>query len=239
MLVGRHVALRRPTGQHDGTLQLFRRTNEIRAIRNQPNFAITINPPLPHPTRRGHPFSHHPFQQHAKPHDPPVRSRILWQFGAGWATADANDGNVYASTSSLLKLLLLVHRRVVVSGTSGSGTVMVDRSVRGGHLDRMLTRSPHTPLDACSHVLTFEAVGGACGQSHVLTSSADPFTAWVSPGVLPGENQNVRVTIYTTEAAAAGVAHHAPFAQRFPLTAAKVRLVLGLIAPIILDGQAP
>ncbi|CEM20393.1 unnamed protein product [Vitrella brassicaformis CCMP3155] len=45
MLVGRRVVLRRPNGQHDGTLQLFRHNNEIRAIRNEPNFAIVINPP--------------------------------------------------------------------------------------------------------------------------------------------------------------------------------------------------
>ncbi|CEM09740.1 unnamed protein product [Vitrella brassicaformis CCMP3155] len=77
MLVGRNVALRRPTGQQDGTLKLFRHNNnETRAIRNQPGFTITINPPLPLPGRPVHPFSQHPFTHHAKPHDPPVRCRF-------------------------------------------------------------------------------------------------------------------------------------------------------------------
>ncbi|CEM33211.1 unnamed protein product [Vitrella brassicaformis CCMP3155] len=212
MVVGRHVALRRPTAQQDGTLQLFRHSNEIRLIRNEPNFAITINPPLHLPNRPVHPFSQHPFQQHAKPHDPPVRCRILWDDGVGWTTAGVNNGCVSASASSLLKVLMLVHRGMAVGGISQSPLVAVDRSVRGGYLDRKLTRPPHTPLDECSHVMTWEAVG---------------------------DNQNVHIIIRTTEAPAAGVANDAPFAQRFPRTAAKVRRALGPIASIVLDGQAP
>ncbi|CEM01663.1 unnamed protein product [Vitrella brassicaformis CCMP3155] len=94
MIVGRHVALRRPNGQQDGTLELFRYNHEIRAIRNEPNFAITLNPPLPLPlpNRPVHPFSQHPFQQHAKPHDPPARCRIGWQDVVGWAAVAANEG---------------------------------------------------------------------------------------------------------------------------------------------------
>ncbi|CEM01662.1 unnamed protein product [Vitrella brassicaformis CCMP3155] len=117
--------------------------------------------------------------------------------------------------------------------------VAVDRSERGGHLDRMLTRPPHTPFDDCSHVMDYEAVDGLCVRLHVLTSSDDPFIAYIALGTPPGDNQDVSVTVYTTEASAAGVAHDAPFAQRFPLTAGKARRVLGPIAPIVLDGQAP
>ncbi|CEL93646.1 unnamed protein product [Vitrella brassicaformis CCMP3155] len=84
MIIGRHVAFRRPNGQQDGTLELFRYNHDIRAIRNEPNFAITINPPLPRPNRPVHPFSQHPFQHHAKPHDPPVRCRIWGDDGVGW-----------------------------------------------------------------------------------------------------------------------------------------------------------
>ncbi|CEM20411.1 unnamed protein product [Vitrella brassicaformis CCMP3155] len=239
LLVGRHVALRRPTGQQDGTLELFRHNNnEIRAIRNEPNFAIVINPPLPLPTRPLHPFSQHPFTHHAKPYDPPVRCRITWQPNVGWTTTvAANNGGVFSSASSMLKELMLVHRRAVVGGISQSAPVVVDRSVRGGHLDRMMTRPPHTPLDDCSDVVALELVGGGCGQSHVLTSSDDPFIAWIILAVPPG--LNVRIIIYTTEVPAAGVANDAPFAQRFPLTAAKARPLLGPIAPIVLDGQAP
>ncbi|CEL93645.1 unnamed protein product [Vitrella brassicaformis CCMP3155] len=128
---------------------------------------------------------------------------------------------------------------MAVSGMYQSPIVAVDRSVRGGHLDRMLIRPPHTPLDDCSHLTVYEAVSGLCGQSHELTSFDDPFIAFIAMGTPPGDSRNVGVAIYTTEAPAAGVANDAPFAQRFPLTAAKARRVLGPIAPIILDGQAP
>ncbi|CEM27758.1 unnamed protein product [Vitrella brassicaformis CCMP3155] len=76
MVVSRHVDFRRANGQQDGTFELFRdnATNEIRAIRNQPDFAITRNPPLP--TTAVHPLQQHPFQQHIKPDDPPVQSAI-------------------------------------------------------------------------------------------------------------------------------------------------------------------
>ncbi|CEM20395.1 unnamed protein product [Vitrella brassicaformis CCMP3155] len=135
---------------------------------------------------------------------------------------------------------MLVHRGMAVGGMSQSPIVHVDRSVRGGYLDRTVTRSPHTPLDECSHVTAYEAVSGGCGQSHVLTSSGDPFIAWINFGTPPGlTSQNVHMFISTTEAPAAGVPHDAPFAHRFPLTAAKACLVLGPIAAIVLDGQAP
>ncbi|CEM28593.1 unnamed protein product [Vitrella brassicaformis CCMP3155] len=236
MLVGRHVVFRRPTGQQDGTLQLFRHNNDIRIIRNKPGFTITLNPPLPHPTRPVHPFSQHPFQQHAKPHDPPVSSRILWQQGVGWVTVGINNGPVDASASSVLKRLLLVYRELAVGGFSNSPTVVVDQRVRG---DRIMTQSLHTPLDGCSHVMPWELADGSCAQSHVLTMSDDPFIAGMYFVIQPGNNQSAAVGIFTTEAAAAGVAHDAPFAQRFPLTAAMVRRALGPIAPIVLDGQAP
>ncbi|CEL93465.1 unnamed protein product [Vitrella brassicaformis CCMP3155] len=239
MLVGRRVALRRPNGQHDGTLQLFRHNHEIRAIRNEPNFAITINPPLPRPDRPVHPFSRHPFQQHTKPHDPPVHSRITWQNGVGWATVGVNGGAVFASASCLLKELLQCHRIEAAGPFTDSPMVVVDRRVRGGHLDRIMTRSPHTPVNGCSDMLTWEAANGLCVQLHVLTTAADPFIAWISFGIFPGNSQDVHLFIATTEAPAAGVPHDAPFAQRFPRTAAKVRRVLGPIAAIVLDGQAP
>ncbi|CEL99121.1 unnamed protein product [Vitrella brassicaformis CCMP3155] len=241
MLVGRYVALRRPTGQHDGTLELFRHNNnEVRIIRNEPNFTITLNPPLPLPSRPVHPFSQHPFTHHAKTHDPPVRSCLVWQNGVGWATVGANNGLVYASASSMLKRLVLRHRLLAVGGFIDSPTtVVVDRSVRGGHLDRIMTQSQHAPLNGCSHVMAYECASGWCGQAHRLTSSDDPFISWIFFIIQPGNNQDVHVTIRTSEAPAAGVPHDAPFTQRFPRTAAKVRRVLGPTAAIVLDGQAP
>jgi len=218
MLVGRRVALRRPTGQQDGTLELFRHNNnEIRAIRNEPNFAIAINPLLPLPGRPIHPFSQHPFQQHAKPHDPPARCRIGWQNGVGWTTVGANHRQVKASASSLLKQRMLLHRRTAVGGISNSPTVVVDRRVRGGYLDRIVTQFPDTPLDGCSDVVAYEMVGGGCGQSHVLTSSDDPFIAWIAFRTPPGDNdQNVSIIIRTSEAPAAGVANDPPDGNQGP-----------------------
>ncbi|CEM11156.1 unnamed protein product [Vitrella brassicaformis CCMP3155] len=239
MLVGRRVALRRPTGQQDGTLQLSLHNNEIRVIRNEPNFAIVINPPLPKPNSPVHPFSQHPFTHHAKPHDPPVRCRIRWQTGVGWVTLGVNDGGVDASASSVWKRLVLRHRLLAVGGFTQSPPVAVDRGGRGGQLDRIIIQSPHMLLTECSDVIACEWAGGTCVQTHVLTSSDDPFIAWIFFVIFPGDNQSVRVYITTTEAAAAGVRHDAPFAQRFPRTAAKVRRVLGPITAIVLDGQAP
>ncbi|CEM09695.1 unnamed protein product [Vitrella brassicaformis CCMP3155] len=191
MLVGRNVVLRRPTGQHDGTLILFRHNNELRIIRNEPNFTAAINSPLPLANRPVHPFSQHPFIHHAKPNDPPVRHRIRWQPGVGWATVGIDDAPVHASASYLLKDLMLVHRVLAVGGFADSPAVVVDRRVWGGHLDIIITQSPHTPLNGCSHVLTWEA-------------------ARISFEIPPGDNQDVRVTIRTTEAAAVGVPHDAP-----------------------------
>ncbi|CEM37167.1 unnamed protein product [Vitrella brassicaformis CCMP3155] len=243
MLVGRHVAFQLPGGQLDGTLELFRHTNEIRIIRNEPNFTLTINPPLPQLTRPIHPFSQHPFTHHAMSHDPPVRSRIMYQDDVGWVTVGVNNAPHYASASSMLKGLLLVHRVVALGGFTDLPAVVVDRGARGGHLDSIMTRSPHTPLAECPDVLAWERVGGARAQLHVLTSADDPFVAWIVFGIPPGDNQNdthtLRVTIRTTEAPAGGVPHNAPFAQRFPRTAAMVRRVLGPTTAIVLDGQAP
>ncbi|CEL93496.1 unnamed protein product [Vitrella brassicaformis CCMP3155] len=128
MLVGRYVALHRPTGQQDGILQLFRHNNnELRIIRNQPGFTITINPPLPLPLRPVHPFSQHPFAHHAKPHDPPVRHGIMWQHGVGWGTCGINDRGVNSSASSMLKEVILAHRLLTVGGFTDSPTVVVVR----------------------------------------------------------------------------------------------------------------
>ncbi|CEM11159.1 unnamed protein product [Vitrella brassicaformis CCMP3155] len=217
--------------------QLFRHNNnEIRVIRNEPNFAITLSLPLPRPNRPVHPFSQHPFTHHAKPHDPPVCCRMKWDNGVGWVTIGVNDGAVDASASCMLKRRMLAHRMLAVGGFTDHQQWW---SVRRGHLDRIITQSPHTPLDECSDVLAWEWASKRCVQTHVLTTSGDPFIACIFFVIPPCNYQDVRVYISTTEAPAAGVPHDAPFAQGFPRTAAKVRRVLGPITAIVLDGQAP
>ncbi|CEM25355.1 unnamed protein product [Vitrella brassicaformis CCMP3155] len=239
MLVGGYVAFRRPNGRQDGTLQLFRHNNELRIIReNHPNFFIQLNPPLPHSDRPFHPFSqHHPFTHHAKPHDPPVRHRITWHpWSLGWETVLITHGPVDVSVSSMLKELMVVHRWRAVGGFTQSPAVVVRGGVHG--VGGILARSPHAPLNGCSDKLTLEWADGECVQEHVLTSSNDPFIAWIS-FVIPQGNQDVRVTICTTEASAAGVPQDAPFAQRFTRTAAKVRRLPGSIDFFVFGVEAP
>ena len=70
MVVGRYIDF------GDGSrLQIFRhRHGEVRAIKDEPGFELTVDPPLP---------AHHLYQRHRQQHDPPVRSRINY-FGSGW-----------------------------------------------------------------------------------------------------------------------------------------------------------
>ncbi|CEM09732.1 unnamed protein product [Vitrella brassicaformis CCMP3155] len=91
----------------------------------------------------------------------------------------------------MLKELMLRHRFEAVGGFTHSPMEVLDRRVRGGHLDRIMTRSPNTPLDECSDVLTWEWANGTCVHVHVLTTAADPFIAWISFNI-PQGNQNAR-----------------------------------------------
>ncbi|CEM33927.1 unnamed protein product [Vitrella brassicaformis CCMP3155] len=62
-IVSRHVHF------SDGScLQLFQHGNgEVRAIKDEPGFRLTVDPPLP---------INHLYRQHRQLHDPPVRSRM-------------------------------------------------------------------------------------------------------------------------------------------------------------------
>ncbi|CEM38236.1 unnamed protein product [Vitrella brassicaformis CCMP3155] len=66
MVVGRHIDF--GEGSH---LQMFRYGNgEVRAIKDEPDFRLTVDPPLP--------AHHHLYQRHRQQHDPPVVSRIYY-----------------------------------------------------------------------------------------------------------------------------------------------------------------
>jgi len=232
------VAFRRANGQQDGTFELFRdnTTNEIRAIRDEPEFAITLNPPLP--ITDVHPLQQHPFQQHMKHDDPPVQSAIWFdeeaEDGGSWAAGVSEDTD--ASMSAFI--VATIRHHYFKSGVQVHTMQMdIDRSVRGGYLDGVLMRSPHTPLHGCSAVRASEAAHGEVYQTHLLTAFEDPFIALVEFWVLPDDRQNVSVLLVTTEQPVGSPGD--PFPARHQRTAALARRSLGPVAPVLLDGQAP
>ncbi|CEM02512.1 unnamed protein product [Vitrella brassicaformis CCMP3155] len=107
----------------------------------------------------------------------------------------------------------------------------IDRGVRGGYLDGVLTRSPHTPLEGCAAVTTTEAGDGGAGQTHLLTAFDDPFIAWVQFWVRPDDRQNVIVLLGTTEQPVGSPGD--PFPARHQRTAALARRSLGPVAPLV------
>ncbi|CEM12694.1 unnamed protein product [Vitrella brassicaformis CCMP3155] len=240
MIVGRHVVFRRRDGQQDGTFELFRdpTTNEIRAIRDEPDFAVTLNPPLS--TDHVHPLQQHPFQQHLKRDDPPVRSAIGYTLHGqgGWVAI----GLEYAETSVstfIVDVIMYYHSCTHIDVHHIHGIQMeIDCGVRGGYLDTLLTRSPHTPLEGCSAVVTTEEVPvGSAYQTHLLTAFDDPFIAWVQFRVRLDHHQTVTAVLATTEQPV-GSPYDA-FPVRHPQTTARARRSLGFIAPVFLDGQTP
>mmetsp|Transcript_33790 Transcript_33790/g.97432 ORF Transcript_33790/g.97432 Transcript_33790/m.97432 type:complete len:247 (-) Transcript_33790:1497-2237(-) len=238
MVVSRHVDFRRANGQQDGTFELFRdnATNEIRAIRDEPEFAITLNPPLP--TTAVHPLQQHPFQQHIKHDDPPVQFAVSFdeeaEDGGSWTAGPSECTQV--SMSAFIVEMIIYH--YYWSGPPVHTMRMdIDGSVRGGYLDGVLTQSPHTPLDGCSAVEGSEGGDGNVYQTHLLTAFNDPFIAWVRFRFRPDDRQNVRVTLVTTEQPVGSPGD--PFPSRYQRAAALARRSLGPVAPVLLDGQAP
>ena len=54
-------------------------------------------------------------------------------------------------------------------------------SLGGGYLDRMLTGSPHTPLEGCTAAMAREREDGRFAHvTQLLTSFNDPFIAWLT-----------------------------------------------------------
>jgi len=113
----------------------------------------------------------------------------------------------------------------------------IDRGVRGGYLDGVLTRSPHTPLEGCAAVTTGEEVDGHVCQFHLLTAFDDPFVASVEFRVRPDDRQNVIVFVATTEQPVGSP--NDPLPARHQRTAALARRSLGPVAPVLLAGEAP
>ncbi|CEM04409.1 unnamed protein product [Vitrella brassicaformis CCMP3155] len=211
-MVGRHVQF-----GDDSCLQLFQDNGEVRAIKDQPGFRLTVDPPLP---------AGHLYQQHRQPHDPPVHESIIYSLLAGgrWVSIGGLPFTA-ASVSSFAKAMVLdyfgrTHKTHVTS-------IDLNRNVGGGRLDDLLTESPHTPVAGCTTTL------GLNGNERllVLTNNNHNFVAWISIADTGG---TVDVIVYTTEAAVCG---SGPFKHRFPLTTQLARVALAAVAPYFFDGQ--
>ncbi|CEL96632.1 unnamed protein product [Vitrella brassicaformis CCMP3155] len=231
MVVGRHVVFRRADGRQDGSFELFRHGNQIRAVRDKPGFAISCSPRFPR--FEVHPLSPHPFQQHMKHDDPPIHYALFFRHDTGWAT----DGGEWleASTSSWIMATIgsALDSNTRVRGRHG---VRLTR-VSGGILDGLFThRSPHVPLDGCVAVSTMEEYhGGNAQEHHLLTAFDDPFIAELSFSPWGGkESERVRCVVVTTEPPVGG--ENGPFEERYPRTAALVRRALGPLAESFFNG---
>ncbi|CEM28768.1 unnamed protein product [Vitrella brassicaformis CCMP3155] len=195
-----------------------------RAIIDEPNFELELDPPLP---------AGHLFQQHRQPHDPPVRNRIFystvrarWLWSGGLGCTDK-------SVSSFAKYKILDQFRKTHSHQDiNCMSAVLNRDVGGGRLNRLLTQSPHTPVAGCTTTLGSDAYGGS--RWLVLTDGSHPFVAWIN--IWDRAGNTVIAYVYTTEAA---VCESGAFKNRFPVTTQLARVALGAVAPFVFDGQLP
>ncbi|CEM01473.1 unnamed protein product [Vitrella brassicaformis CCMP3155] len=214
MVVGRHVQF------GDGSrLQLFRRGDEVRAIKDEPGFRLAINPPFP---------AKHLYQQHRQPHDPPVQSRSICYEDDTNQWVSSLSTTTWASVSSYAKAMILNHF-INTEQTSRLSTAL-NRYVGGSRLQDLLTQSPHTPVAGCT--TTFRRIGD---RWLVLTNNSHHFVACVDIWDLGAFN--VHIVVHTTESAVAGVGEDAPFKDRFPVTTQLAHVALAAVAPLVFDVQ--
>ncbi|CEM14851.1 unnamed protein product [Vitrella brassicaformis CCMP3155] len=214
MVVGRHVDF-----ADSSRLELFRHGHEVRAINDEPDFDLEVDPPL---------FPDHPYRQHRLQDDPPVRSHIhYWERCGIWRSGGRFTD---ASVSSCAKRLILDH----FDHTHKTYRTwrLLDRYVGGGRLDALLSQSPHTPVAGCS--TTFSRQHGRPLRYLVLTKSTHNFVAWIHLGDYANI---VEVSVWTTEAPVSG--EGGAFKDRFPQTTALARVVLEAVGPHVFDGQQP
>ncbi|CEM26489.1 unnamed protein product [Vitrella brassicaformis CCMP3155] len=210
-MVGRHIHF------SDGRcLQLFQHNGEVRAITDEPDFRLEVDPPPP---------AGHLYRQHRQPHDPPMRESIYYSTDCGWVSFGGHFTD--ASVSSFVKFMVLDYFNVTHQINEISTTL--NRFVAGGRLDGLLIESPHTPVAGCTTTL------GLDGDERllVLTDGSHPFVAWID--IRGFGNNNVLVSVVTTESS---VCEGGPFKHRFPVTTRLARVALGPgVAPYVFDGQ--
>ncbi|CEM11093.1 unnamed protein product [Vitrella brassicaformis CCMP3155] len=212
MLVGRHIDF------GDGSrLQIVRHGDgEVRAIKDEPDFELGVDPPL---------AAHHLYQRHRQQHDPPVASRIFY-LGATGRWVSGGDPYADASVSSLAKHIVLSH--FYLTHQTNDTSISLNRRVGGGRLDGLLIQSPHTPVTGCTTTLSSDD----CVRGLMLTDSSHPFVAWITISV--AGLGTVVVFVRTTEAP---VRESGAFKDRFPVTTQLARVALGRVAPYVFDGQ--
>ncbi|CEM10000.1 unnamed protein product [Vitrella brassicaformis CCMP3155] len=215
MVVGRHIDF-----GDDSCLRIFHHghNSEVRAIKDQPDFRLNLDPPL---------AAHHLYQQHRQQHDPPVRSRIRYRDAIGeWVSRGPTTD---ASVSSFAKRKILDH----FYGTHQINHTQIshNRRVGGGRLDGLLTQSPHTPVAGCSTTLSW---GGGVRWLVLINGSHD-FVAWIV--ILDCGDGTVWGCVRTSEAPAAGMREGAPFKCRFAVTTRLARVALGRVASYVFDSQ--
>ncbi|CEM31828.1 unnamed protein product [Vitrella brassicaformis CCMP3155] len=128
------------------TFQLFDHGNKLRAIKDDIDLAIDIDPPLP---------ANDFFQQHRQQHDPAVRSSITYASPTGWRSLTVPWD--YSSVSFFVKNIVLNHfkRSHETNGTHRE----IDRHVDNSRLDTLMTQSLHTPVEGCTTTASFRFAG--------------------------------------------------------------------------------
>ncbi|CEM21242.1 unnamed protein product [Vitrella brassicaformis CCMP3155] len=186
-MVGRHIHF------SDGTcLQLFHHGNQWRAIIDEPNFRLDVDPPLP---------AGHLYRRHRQPQDPPVRSPIT-QYSAAdarWLSSAFNE-RIDASLSSFAKCKILDHFYGTHRQQINDTFTRLTRDVVGARLDGLFIQSPHTSVPGCTTTVSRDD----CVRRLVLTDGSHPFVAWVDIVNLGKTGKTVTFLFKTTEAAVCG-----------------------------------
>ncbi|CEM20838.1 unnamed protein product [Vitrella brassicaformis CCMP3155] len=229
IMVGRHVDF-----GNGSCMQLFRHGEEVRAVRDEPNFLVEVDPPLP---------AGHLYQQHRLQHDPPVRSGIE-RWWRDWSVSGCLE--TYASLSSFVKSTIILHYEETCDEDPDGTLTDLKRYVGGGRLHDLFTQSPHTPVEGCTTTATrttirralrppYQEISVNTRRQLVLTDSSHSFVAWITIWANdPSHADNVNIVLDTTEACVGDDSGDCK--DYLPLTTALARVALGPVAPFVFDG---
>ncbi|CEL95994.1 unnamed protein product [Vitrella brassicaformis CCMP3155] len=214
-MIGRHVVF----GGNYGRFELFDQQGGVRALRDEPGYELSINPPLP---------ATHPFHPHTINDNPPVSSLIHLK-GGSWTSLP--DLATFASASAFI-MRIIIAMALPVENWGKTPWVHGNRHAHGGVLDGPLNHSPHQPPDGCTAVVAFrmdDMNPPLEGRLLLLTSFDMPFVAWVVL-VSRADTNIVGVCVSTTEPPVSGASD--TFKDRRPTAAPLVR---GLLSNTIAD----
>ncbi|CEM24569.1 unnamed protein product [Vitrella brassicaformis CCMP3155] len=206
---------------NDATFELFQHGDQLRAIKDQSGFELTIDPPLP---------ANHLYQQRRLAHNPPVSSRFGWNIFDRWrGSRGHHEAITDPSVSSFVKRNIFEHF-FRSRGTSSIGG-QITREMGDDRLHRLLEESPHEPVDNCTLAIPFHSDN--CLHYYLrLTPAGHPFLTMISMSSEP--NDSVVALLWTTERPVVAQGGYKDLHQQ---TAALAPVMLGpVIAPIILGG---